>query len=146
LVDSKDRTLTVVDYAVSADPGVDACILKIKRLDDGPLDYPGTKISASELPMDALVIIGSFSGGGNYSIRSGRFYLEDFANIDSQRYLVTFINIPIEGGASGSGAVNSSGELVGIVSARSSRETLLVPLSKIKTFLFKAEETKRFRE
>lgn len=112
-----DKFYKVLKYEVHPKAmNVDVCLLKLPS----NLVLPGTKLANPEdLVLNQVVIIPSYAGGVRYSIRSGTILSEELVDVDPVTTMpINITTAMVEGGASGSGALNVRGELVGVTVLR----------------------------
>lgn len=112
LLDYEGNNLPILEYQVYPDNNVDLCIIKFV-----PISYiPETPLAPlEETVLQTKVFIPSFAGGVNYSIRSGVVLTQELVQMGFEQILdVNITDAIAEPGASGSGAVNSKGEMIGI--------------------------------
>lgn len=112
LLDYEGNQLPILEYQVYPDNNVDLCILKFI-----PINYiPETPLAPmNSTVLQTKVFIPSFAGGVNYSIRSGTVLTQELVQMSFVQVLdVNITDAIAEPGASGSGAINANGEMIGI--------------------------------
>lgn len=121
----------------------DLCLITLEHIPN----LPGTKLDKEPTGLTQFVFIGGFSGGRNYSIRSGTVYSEEVVAVQNELFAlaftimrVQFISVFGEGGISGSGVINTDGELVGIANIVGPAGLGMMPLDQIRKFLKDAGE------
>lgn len=131
----------VESYAVSDDPTIDLCLLKLK-------DYPkmsGFKIASRNTEvMGARNIMAGYPGGYDYTVLSGVVYMERQVLVfgGEERGFLTlnlqFSTTPGAPGISGGPSTDLQGRLIGIVVVVSTIDSGFVSLANILDFLAKA--------
>lgn len=112
LIDYIGNSYTVQKYVINPSASTDLCLI---FMNEKP-NLPGTKIATQRRSsVGTRVYIGGFSGGVFYSYRSGEVIIQQVIRAGPFPMNIEIIKVEGFPGISGSGALNSSGELVGII-------------------------------
>jgi hypothetical protein len=148
VIDYKRNMFPIIRYESSVFP-IDVCIFKINA--PIPSLWPETQMEQNRVDLVGQIIInGSFSGGEYYSYRVGRIITDEVIDTGSIRgYEDTALTVniftaelDIRPGASGSGALNLDGKLVGIVVLSYPPYAGITRLEDVKAFLRKSKIAK----
>lgn len=123
VTDYKGITYKIISFELSKDP-IDLCIFKVEA--PKPSVWPSSLVSVEAI-VGEQVYTGGFSGGRAYSFRAGICNSEEMEstyNIGGSKdknkpeqffYLYELGISKVRGGASGSGVLNTKGEIIGIL-------------------------------
>lgn len=104
----------ITEWELAKDPEADVCIFKVAgevRLPEAHLADPHESIILKG------VIIPSYAGGVEYSVRAGTVITSEFAYMSMMsRFKINITTAYAAPGASGSGDFNEKGEIIGITS------------------------------
>jgi len=125
--DGHDVTVTAASMATLAD-------LAVVRITEQLPSFP--QLSEEDpAPGETVVVVG-YPNGGELTVTQGEVIRSTRDPLNENLGLVFLTSAAVEPGSSGSAALNSAGEVIGVVYAKNQRnQSLLVPVSTLRMLL-----------